>query len=394
MKLSFAALAAGFSALALSVSAQAKELTFFFDVHSSGPEIYPCDAGHWQGDNGQYCHYKGTAAACSPDQFGKTIGEISPGQDIKDYLGAPIDPVSKVHACICTGKNGGGYLMNFMRYKAAKWVGGTTGGDNHMGWSTATSGVANQPSAGAGTTVASKVWGTTDAKNVPQEFKTQLEAVTFNFGSELYGANYFVDFCYRGPQLPYYTDGNGLDAPAYFSSLAHVTKTNPFGTGDGTKTLDYTQLSKVGMQWELVCDHQGDGTYKYDHSGVSLDGGTGKFNDLDKMDIADQNTPPNFLGASYIIPGADVANWVGKLSGDSALSGTVANSKLVTGDLSEMYGVSSQQWITYNSPKVPRFCKLRTYFAEDSTKNRERAWQRADARYIVKWSVEEDAPTE
>jgi|GEM_PF-4782355 len=395
MKRSLMSLAAGLSALALSFSAQAKELTFFFDVHSSGPEIYPCDAGHHQADQGQYCHYKGTSETCDPTNFGKTIGQINPGQGIKDYLGNPVDPVSKVHACICTGKNGGGYLMNFMRYKAAKWEGGTIGGDNHMGWKDATSGVATQPTAGAGVTVASKLWGT-PANHVPSEFKTQLEAVTFNFGSELYGANFFVDFCYRGPQLPYYTDGNGLDAKANFSSLAHITKTNPFSTGTaGQSTLDYTTLARVGMQWELVCDMQGAGKYKYDHSGTSLDSGDGKFNDLDLLDITDAGTVANHLGTQYIFPGANVANWIGNLGGDNGevlKSGTIPWTHLASADARELYGKNSTYWMVQNSAKIPRFCKLRTYFAEDAKKDRERAWQRADARYIVKWSVEEDSP--
>ncbi|NRA67429.1 MAG: hypothetical protein HRU19_23295 [Pseudobacteriovorax sp.] len=54
----------GFTAMAISGKMQAKEITFYFDVFSSGPEIYPCDAGVYHPKPEQYCHYKGTTELC------------------------------------------------------------------------------------------------------------------------------------------------------------------------------------------------------------------------------------------------------------------------------------------------------------------------------------------
>jgi hypothetical protein len=140
---------AAFAGVVGATTASAKELTFFFDVHSSGPEIYPCDAGLWQGNQEKFCHYKGTSTACNPADLGKT--PVNPGQTVKDYLGNPVKADDPKHACICTGSNGGAYLMNFMRFKAAKWEGGLVGGENHMGWGDVKAYTVSQTSATQGT---------------------------------------------------------------------------------------------------------------------------------------------------------------------------------------------------------------------------------------------------
>lgn len=373
--------------VAFVAPAFSKETTFFFDVSSSGPELYPCDAGMWQGDAGQYCHITGSAEACNPETFGRDSG-IKPGDVVKDYLGNNM--VVKPDSCSCTGANGGGYLMNFMRFRAAKWEGGATGEPNRFGWSQASTFTSTQPLKDRGVSVSQKVWGTNNAKDVQQQFKTQLENLSFNFGSELYGSHFYVDMCFKGPQLPYWLSNNDpQNATSNFRSRATLTKTNPFSTGNaGESTLDYTSLSKVAAKYELVCDLQGQGTYKFDHNGVGSTydaDASAKFNQFN-TDITDTGVSDfsGYSGTQFIAP-LSHDTWVGKLNGDYRTAGIISNQSLVTADNLNLFDV----WPTLNSAKIPRFCKLRTYFFEDATKNKERTWQRADSRFIIKWNTEE-----
>lgn len=412
---------AALGCFAAASTAHAKELTFYFDVFSSGPEIYPCDAGIWQGEQPKYCHFKGTAQNCNPADLGKTPGQTGVTAGWQTVDGSAItNYFDGAHACICTGGTGGqstgvrggDYLMNFMRYKAATWVGGNTGGDNHMGWSTPVEKTAQGTKEGV--TVARHVRGSdaNSATDVQQEFKTQLEAVTFNFGSELYGAHFFVDYCYRGPQIPYYLGNNHpQNANAQFGTFAWLKSTNPFQGGNGTPgapTLSYTDLAKVKLKTVMVCDLQGKGTYKYDHN--STTSAPGVFDSFE-MDITDSgnidvsslatggvvlanstgsNVNPNTQSFILTAPNSGT-NWVGMLNGDKKFGPTNVTNLAVKTDQYWLFGANnSLEYITRgNEPFTPRFCKLRTYFVEESGK-RERAWQRHDARFITKWLVEEN----
>jgi hypothetical protein len=407
-------------------TAQAKELTFFFDVFSSGPEIYPCDAGIWQGQQPKYCHYKGTATNCNPNELGKTPGQTGVTTGMTTVDGSALSSYfSEAHACICTGGTGnpntgvrgGDYLMNFMRYKAAVWEGQDGSTDpNHRGWGTAVERTAQGTLDGV--TVARHVRETqgmtmAPATNVEQEFKTQLESVTFNFGSELYGAHFFVDFCYRGPQIPYWLgNGNPMNAKAQFASFAWLKSTNPFTGGDATTgkpTLNYTSLSNLKMKTVMVCDKQGQGTYKYDHNGATPNGGAF---DSFLTDIRDQGnidvstlagngvqvagingTGVNPNQQRFVLPApTGGTNWVGTLEGDKKFGPLSLTDLSVRPDQYWLFGGANGNVVTItegSSAETPRFCKLRTYFVEESGK-RERAWQRHDARFIVKWLVEEN----
>ncbi len=389
-------LLAAAAALFFTSAAVAKELTFSFDVHSSGGEIYPCDAGMVQRDSGQFCHFKGTTTSCNAADIGRTPAEVGAEQAVDANTGLPVlQPGSEAHACICSGANGGAYLMNFIRYKAAPWV-GTQGGSNapnHLGWGPAVNGVVQGTANGV--TVARHLRGSNAAaaNNVPQELATQLEAVSFNFGSELYGAQFFVDFCYRGPQIPYYLgEGNPQNALANFSTKAHITATNPFLSGNGGRTRDYVTMSQLTMSWDMACDVQGVGAYKFDHNSA------GAFDTFltDLTDLGSRgNLPSDYVTANGVtMTPAAGTNWVGNLAGANSefrIAGSKSYSDLVTQQQQWLFGNSPQTWVTLNSSKTPRFCKMRAYFAEKPFRDRARAWQRADARFIVFWSVEEDA---
>jgi hypothetical protein len=366
--------------LCLVGSVSAKEVTFAFDVHFSGAEIYPCDAGVVQKDSGQYCHFKGTSTACSAADVGRTPAATGAAEAIDYNTGLPVlNPADAAYACICTG------------------AAGTD--PNHMGWGPATNGVIQGNASGV--TVARSLRGSSAeaANSVPQELQTQLESVVFNFGSELYGAQFFVDLCYRGSQLPYYlSDNNPMNVPASFATKAYVTATNPFLTGTGTTaTRDYVSLSDLALSWDMACDQQGLGTYRWDHNGTTAASGAFDTFITDLTDTGTRTLPSGYTTANGVnMTPAAGTDWVGNLNGASGefrRSGTLTSSNFAAAQQQWIIGdASSSDWINTFNSNVPRFCKLRYYFAEKPFRDRERAWQRADARFVVKWSVEEPTP--
>jgi hypothetical protein len=74
------------------------------------------------------------------------------------------------------------------------------------------------------------------------------------------------------------------------------------------------------------------------------------------------------------------ASWVGILKGDWAQGGEL--------NFENDKATLLKNKRIYNDWRTPRFCKFRYYFAE-KIGGRERAWQRHDARFVVKWKIEE-----
>ncbi|MCX7979145.1 MAG: protease, partial [Bdellovibrionaceae bacterium] len=231
--LSMAMLLSGFSAEAIS-------LRFKFKVFSSGPNIYACNAGIMAPPiNKKVCYYEGTTNACTPTTCG-TTGEICDTR------------------CICTGNEGGEYLMNYGKVSYEDWK------DN--GDTSVTGQVVGKTFASTGND-----W----AQPYPdsESFNRRIKDLSFNLGSELYGARYFVDICYRGPQIEYFEDG----VKANFSLLAEANATDFFQTGpnggdnnrDGLVipgTVDgkkYTELAGLTVQAFAACDLQGVGALQY-----------------------------------------------------------------------------------------------------------------------------------
>ena len=115
--------------LALSAqSAFAINLTFQFDVNSSGPSIYACNAGikHGGGD-ANICYDRVTAQACSARCAAGNMNACEVGQSPKN--------------CVCTGEydavgNQGTYRMDFLQANTADWqdnqVGAATGSATHI----------------------------------------------------------------------------------------------------------------------------------------------------------------------------------------------------------------------------------------------------------------------
>lgn len=181
----------------LALSAQnafAINLTFQFDVNSSGPSIYACNAGIKHGNTGPNVCFDRVAkvdctAGCAAGNMNACTGGATPKN------------------CSCTGEfdpSGvqGTYRMDFLQANTADWT------DNQV---TATGSEPHILTADAVLTGQrfNQIFGTDPGPSDSTQFvslaayKKQIKDLTINLGSEIYGAEYFVDICYRGPQIDY-----------------------------------------------------------------------------------------------------------------------------------------------------------------------------------------------
>lgn len=303
-----------------STAAFAKEITVSFDVRSSGPSIYACNAGiKHPAPTAQYCHVMGSTQAC----------------------------VSGSQNCVCTGVSGGGYLMDYMTYRLAGWV---------DAGQTATWGP--QVAAKSGESSYNNAVAPHNSLN------TMIDRVTFNLGSEVYGACYYMDICYRGPQIDYFNQNPLLNVTANFVGEGRVTITglNPQTAEPIPGQSDYVNVARPKGKVVVHCDLQGQGTQTIAaNSSGQLDT---TVNDIDWANF--------HAGAA-----TSTSDW-------SFVSG------LTTLTTSTHY-LFPATWITSNSSKTPRFCVVRYEFCE--TEGPERKWTRHDARFKTFTRIEEPNPS-
>jgi len=323
-----------------STTSEAVSFRFKFKVNSSVPSIYACTAGlrHVR-KNGRVCYFKGTTNACTPNTCAD--GTICDTQ------------------CLCAGANGGTYLMDYFKLKAADWV------DN---------GVLSAP-------VQMDAVRSLGNQQFAQQFddttawNKSINELQFNLGSELYGAEYFVDICYRGPQIEYFRD----NVAANFSLLAETgitdflaTAPNPGdnsrdgliipGLVDGKK---YSELAGLKVQAFTVCDVQGEGGLQYATNGSNQ-----------------YNTSQN--EANFSLGGNQFPVWGSDRFYSSSQQSYATN---------EMTLINS--WITSNSSHTPRFCKVRYIFSETNQSSSLplfRKWQRHGAEVCTTTAIEEANP--
>ncbi len=357
-----------FIATCWSLSVQAKELTFKFDIYSSGPMMYACNAGlRHVTTTAQVCHYANMPA--TPENI------CSPG-----VLGS--------HNCECTSVSGGDYLMDFMRFKYTTWQGGmngthlsNTGNWANTGWNTTvTNGVA-QAWNGANSYAQVLNNAKAQAGSDINPLAVRLDQVTFDLGSELYGSEFFLDICFRGSQIDYFYGDPVLNATTSNAAAAAITVTDvdALGTGDtsvgpggvtGT-SLAYLNLSGLQTKATLVCDQQALGTYPFGHNGVNYTNPTvGQYDSLYSDISFDTNGQSLASDLTYQSP-----SWITPAAQTSVLFGSVGNS-------------SQNFWVNLNNSQHPRFCVVRYWFKE--TTLAERKWQRHDAR-VVTWTKIEEA---
>lgn len=310
----------GLVALGAVSSANAISLRFSFDVNSSGPSIYACNAGiqHARHDNTRICYDRVTADSCSPNNC----------------------PADEECNCVCTGgltSDAGEYRHDFMRVSYADWT------DNGVaaGASTSKSLMAGQNSA--------KVL----FSNGNYGFDKQLTSLEFNLGSERYGAEYFVDVCYRGPQIEYWANRNYNDTPNFLLN-AQATVTDVEGNA-----YKYSEVSNLKMKAEVICDLQGIGNYVYAHNG------NGEYDTLES-DLNNAAFDGDlYHGTPFITAQGHTANLI------------------------------NNYWLTVGQvSRTPRFCKVRYTFKEDlhnnTTVDAIRKWQIQQAQVCTYTEINED----
>jgi hypothetical protein len=220
------------ASLLFTLNAFAVSVEFKFDVNSSGPSIYACNAGiKHQAHSDRVCYDRVTAKSCSP------------ANDCRNEVDCN---------CVCTGSTtaDGETRHDFLTVSSAEWT------DN---------GVA------AGPAVIKNLYAPETAFNVAfnesakEEWTRQLTKMSVNLGSERFGAEFFLDICYRGPQIEYYFAaqnggfGSAANATPNFAVKAQATVNDIVSTNG----LRYSQLADLKVRAQVVCDQQGKGNYLY-----------------------------------------------------------------------------------------------------------------------------------
>lgn len=268
----------------------AQQISFSLGVNSSGGLLYACNAGiRYAEPASEVCYVPNTSQVCDP------------GVDSN---------------CVCSNSVGTGQWKN-------------------VGIRAVTSPIDSRPGRSFENYVSSEQGSF--AKVVPDEsFGTRIDEIEIQLGSERYGAEYFIDFCFHGSQVEWYRN----KARANTRLMAGLGATD-IASGS------YPQLSQLNYKVEIACDQQGVGSYKWAHDGTSASPGSPVYNNfesnIDRWDLAIEP-------ASGAVAGG---------------IGTVVNSAVLDAGGSNAYGV--------------RFCKVRYHFFEGATQHL-RQWQRNDAQ--------------
>lgn len=219
-----------FSFAAFGVSVE-----FKFDVNSSGPSIYPCNAGirHLKYTD-RICYDRLTQQSCTPVEDCRNDAECN---------------------CVCTGSTSGDgeTRFDYLQVTSAAW---------------------SENGRPVGAQVSTNIsapddkWNSVFNENSKEEWQNQLTKMSINLGSERYGAEYFLDICYRGPQIEYYhasqiDQSQRGDASPNFSLKVQATVNDL-----STNGLNYAELADLQVSTTVVCDQQGKGNYIYAGSAI------------------------------------------------------------------------------------------------------------------------------
>ncbi|MFG1483023.1 hypothetical protein [Halobacteriovorax sp. ZH4_bin.1] len=247
-------------------STQAARVQFNFDVYSSGSSIYPCNAGiKHKEPRGQVCYNPNTYESCTPKRGGgygvaePLVGDgdgldnLFAGLDAQpeSYNGSCDPQTGEGCDCVCTGEQNGDHeaTIDFMKAKITKWK---DHGDP-QGYSWYKKAVANNHTGNYATLL----------PHVKQ-FDHRIKELTVNLSSERYGAEYFVDICYRATQIDF-----GHKKPKYkFERKVTVTDLkSPYDYtgdkfpryGDVWANQTYQELANLKVKSEIFCVDKGYG---------------------------------------------------------------------------------------------------------------------------------------
>lgn len=277
----------------LAGNVQAVSLEFKFDVNSSGPSMYACDAGIKHDDHyGRICYDRETKESCDP--------KLCTSEEQCN--------------CVCTGgatTDVGEYKQDYLKTSYAPWT------DNgEVPYNTV------HKTVSAGKEHFNRVFP------LRAEWDHQLTNLSFNLGSERYGAEFYVDICYRGPQIEYWKAYKDTHLPLNdypnFAVKAQSTITDLI-TSNGLK---YSKLSDLKVKAIVTCDLQGAGLFQtaevYNHYDLSQ-----------AHEIYDISSPD-----------------YNRMTGFQPFN---AGSNLFL----------INDWINLGNGKTPRFCKVRYVFREN-----------------------------
>ncbi len=340
-------LIAAMAFMSATQNSEAISLRFKFKVYSSGPSVYACNAGiRHKRTTSKVCYFEGTTNSCTPN-------------DCRDK------GICNTQ-CVCTGSDGGDSLMDFLKVSSVDWKDHKATGDNITD---------TNPQTFTRSAYIDGTWNSAFS-NDSDTWNSRIKDLSFELGSELYGAEYFVDVCYRGPQIEYFADGVSINSAIQAqASATDFLATNP-NPGDNSRdgliipgTVDgktYTDLAGLQVKAYYTCDLQGVGTYKYAHNGSSALSGT--------YNTVANEASFNFDSSGYPVSGGDSFGNSGAFTNLAGSGLDLINSILVSGTHS------------------PRFCKIRYVFTETNEKSSlpfMRKWQRHGAEVCTYSKIEE-----
>ncbi len=320
----------------LALSAQnafAINLTFQFDVNSSGPSIYACNAGIKHVAATNVCFDRNTNLACTPGCAAGVESQCKGG--------------ATPSSCVCTGENydsgtQGTWRLDFLQANSALWTDNQVQSGASTAHLLAADGSANYSQITAGSFPVLNAYG------------RQLKDLTINLGSEVYNAEYFVDICYRGPQIDY--RHNGQSVPGLNFALKANATVFDIKLADGQS---YRALSGLQVKAEAKC----------------------LMNDEFDYCLADL-IPGETSGCGTTTA---TAHTYGKVSNNGVfvdMSGSAINVAKLIADAS----------MNSNGQVTPRFCQVRYSFQETSRKIRK--WKLQQARICTYTEISEPSTVE
>ncbi|WP_413560317.1 hypothetical protein [Bdellovibrio sp. HCB209] len=339
----------------MALQANAVQVTYTFRVNSSGPSIYPCNAGlltenPYQGDKA-ICYTSDTHEVCNPDCVGVDCqgnDNGKPGPDLPTPHSAalqlfgggghqpphqPPGPPRK-NVCECTteyGRKNGNYIH-------ATYIPWGESQDPHK-----------DVISGQGNQFAQVFSGEVDA------YKNVLRTLSFNLGSELYTAKYFVDICYRGSQIDYGTLNTS------WNILAETAVTD---FGFAPQGQGYSKLADLEMKAYVICTNQ---NKTCEH---------GNCNEYDTQINSAEVAQYNQSFLQNLTPGkfnySDKSNW-------SPAKGSFTQ-------------LIDNKWEDLGNHAAPKFCKIRYVYSEtnglDKNKAKHRKWQKHGANICTHTKIE------
>ncbi len=199
----------------VSANTHAISLAFKLDIFSSGSSIYACNAGLVHPSHAKRVCYErdNPTRSCNPGVCNDDVQECN---------------------CVCTGdalngSDAGEHTADFFTVSAKDW--------SDHGLVGANSSTRKLLAVGE-----DFVQRFTDA----DAYNRQLSSLVFNLGSERYGAVYFLDVCYRAPQISYPTNFNN----GYTTNYTHDKQVT---ISDLTPGYTYEDLAGLKVKTVTSC---------------------------------------------------------------------------------------------------------------------------------------------